>query len=630
MASEHALREPSIVVVTGAAGYVGSWLVTLLLQRGHTVRACVRDVANARKTAYLRSHPEYHPNDGAGRLSLHSADMTQPGAYDDVFRGAHTVFHPAEVFMSFSLGRDRKAARQDFNKGKAEGVRITGDALHGDAMRTAAHLVSSIEQSGSVRRLVYTSSIAAMMPGPMAAFAANPAVDETRQADASFLGATSYGPMKRQTELFYSHAAAASGGRWSVVIANPGDVIGPILSAHQAGETWQGKIGSILQGVAVPQEAMDRPWNTVDVRDVAEAEVRLAESDTVESGSRFLLASGDKVRVGEVAGRILDLGGHWADVAVATTVLPPPGAKAPVSSDPLWMRVHTRADSVQQAVGLRFKPWNDTLRDTLQSLVDVGGAKIQTRRVPAPPSGANTAGHKLKLYTAPGTPNPNVVMMYLNEAGASASDLVDTVPVNLAKGENREPAFMAVNPLGEVPALVLPDGTCLSESVAIAQYIDDVHTRGEGSALCGRTAFERAETAMWIRRMDDKLLDPMGAAFRSGPMRKFFEGRRPGYVHAEVVGPSIEGALAGLQWFNAQLGDGRRFLCGDRFTLADIRLFCVYSFFLRGDKAQSALHKERRCAHFEAYITRIAERHSAQALKPKKKQKQKSTPASKL
>jgi uncharacterized protein YbjT (DUF2867 family) len=83
------------VAVTGAAGYVGGWLVKLCLERGYSVRACVRNVDDERKTAFLKAMTEY-----GGRLTLHAADMTVAGAYDTIFEGVHTVFHPAEVFMS--------------------------------------------------------------------------------------------------------------------------------------------------------------------------------------------------------------------------------------------------------------------------------------------------------------------------------------------------------------------------------------------------------------------------------------------------------------------------------------------------------------------------------------------------
>ena len=91
----HALGGDATVCVTGAAGYVGSWITRLCLDRGYAVKACVRNVDDERKTAFLKAMPEY-----PDKLTLHSADMTLEGAYDDIFPGCHTVFHPAEVFMS--------------------------------------------------------------------------------------------------------------------------------------------------------------------------------------------------------------------------------------------------------------------------------------------------------------------------------------------------------------------------------------------------------------------------------------------------------------------------------------------------------------------------------------------------
>ena len=92
----HALAATSTVVVTGASGFVGSWLTKLLLERGHCVRACVRDLGNERKVAFLVTMQSA----AEGRLTLHAADMTIEGAYDSIFQGAHTVFHPAEVSPS--------------------------------------------------------------------------------------------------------------------------------------------------------------------------------------------------------------------------------------------------------------------------------------------------------------------------------------------------------------------------------------------------------------------------------------------------------------------------------------------------------------------------------------------------
>ena len=159
--------------------------------------------------------------------------------------------------------------------------------------------------------------------------------------------------------------------------------------------------------------------------------------------------------------------------------------------------------------------------------------------------------------------------MYLEEA--SAADSIAVEHVNIGKAANRGAEFLRVNPMGEVPALVLPDGTCLTESMAICKYLDDVQTGGLGSDLVGKTAADRAITDAWLGRVDGKYLMPLIQAFRSGPMFKFFESRIPGYVHADIAKPMGAMAQTGLGWLDGTFSDGRPFLGGERFTIADIR-----------------------------------------------------------
>jgi len=197
--------------------------------------------------------------------------------------------------------------------------------------------------------------------------------------------------------------------------------------------------------------------------------------------------------------------------------------------------------------------------------------------------------------------------MYLEETNAVGT--VAYEPINIMKAANRASDFLRVNPMGEVPALVLPDSTCLTESLAICKYLDEL---AGGTPVVGTNALERAMTDAWIGRVDSKYLVPLIQAFRSGPMFKFFENRVPGYVHAEIAAPMGVAAQAGLGWLDETLSDGRPYLGGERFTLADIRLYTYYKFVTSVFKAQVA--KPEQHPHFIAYVERVGSRDSAVAI----------------
>src|ERR1700753_937782 len=87
------IRKGGVVAVTGAAGFIGGWVVKQLLDKGYRVRACVRDIGDDAKVGFLKAMPGY----ASGRLTLHAADLDNDGCFDDIFAGANAVAHVSHV-----------------------------------------------------------------------------------------------------------------------------------------------------------------------------------------------------------------------------------------------------------------------------------------------------------------------------------------------------------------------------------------------------------------------------------------------------------------------------------------------------------------------------------------------------
>ncbi len=171
------------------------------------------------------------------------------------------------------------------------------------------------------------------------------------------------------------------------------------------------------------------------------------------------------------------------------------------------------------------------------------------------------------LYGAPNpAPNPRRVRIFIAEKGL---DLPET-PVNLMKREHKSDEHRARNSLGQVPTLVLDDGTAISETVAICRYLDETHP---GGALFGTTPLERAQVDMWIRRVEFQLMNPVGMFWRHAHPRTaalltqfkdFGESNRANYESA-------------LKWLDHELAD-KPFVAGDTYTMADICALCTVDF----------------------------------------------------
>ena len=74
----------------------------------------------------------------------------------------------------------------------------------------------------------------------------------------------------------------------------------------------------------------------------------------------------------------------------------------------------------------------------------------------------------MKLYDGGKAPNPRRVRVFLKEKGIE----VPLVPVDLGTMAHKSAEFTAINPLQRVPALVLDDGTIITESIAICRYFE--------------------------------------------------------------------------------------------------------------------------------------------------------------
>jgi glutathione S-transferase len=203
----------------------------------------------------------------------------------------------------------------------------------------------------------------------------------------------------------------------------------------------------------------------------------------------------------------------------------------------------------------------------------------------------------MRLFDSIG-PNPRMVRMVAAEKGIT----LPRESLDIMKGENRGADFIARNPTGSTPALELDDGSIVAEITAIAEYLEELHP---APALIGSTAAERAQTRMWVRRIDLNIVEPMANGFRATVGRPMFAPRMT--LVSEAAGAELKAIAAEkIAWLDGLMtGD---FVCGDRFSLADILLFCFVEF-----GAQVGQPMPDGLAWLPAWQARIAARPSAAA-----------------
>jgi len=354
-----------VVAVTGAAGFIGGWVVRGLLDRGYRVRACVRNPDDAAKTGFLKAMPAY----ASGRLTLWAADLDKPGCFDAPFHGAGAVAHVSHI---------SRYSDEAYIRGVCE------------------HVTASVEASETVNRVVVTSSIAAVMSEvDLQDYVRRPVFYEDRWPDDAnprrTLDRQGYSIGKVLAERMFAEAAEAS-GRWDAIACCPGDNVGPVQSAHQAaGGAWQSQIGKMLAG-EYPQNGAYRPWMTVDVRDDANGHIGLLESAIVRNGERYIACSTERRNVEDVCASIDRLLPELR-FAGARLVDPFPDRIKAREGEmrAIWAGTELRNDRIRAATGVTFRPLDESIRDCVESLISIAGVEPLRRPVASPEVAAEPA-----------------------------------------------------------------------------------------------------------------------------------------------------------------------------------------------------------------------------------------------
>ena len=172
------------------------------------------------------------------------------------------------------------------------------------------------------------------------------------------------------------------------------------------------------------------------------------------------------------------------------------------------------------------------------------------------------------LYNADNpAPNPRRVRIYLAEKGLS----VPTETLSMVKGEHKGEAFLAVNPLGQVPALVLDDGSVLTESLSICRLFEAMHPEPPMFGVGPRGI---AEVDMWQRRAELRMMVPLGMVWVHTHPFTARVVKRQYTEYGESQRPRV---IAAMGEFDQALAE-REFLDGKGYSMADIVLQTIVDF----------------------------------------------------
>ncbi len=198
------------------------------------------------------------------------------------------------------------------------------------------------------------------------------------------------------------------------------------------------------------------------------------------------------------------------------------------------------------------------------------------------------------------SPAPRCLRMFLLEKRLQ----LPAVTIDVMTGENRQSTYLAINPTGQTPALRLDDGSILTEAVAIAEYLEE---RYPSPSLVGSSPEQRAQTRQWWRRVELNITEFIHNAYHYAEGLARFESRIP--VVPEAADGMKRVAQDRLNWLDGMFGTDP-YLCGERFTAADIWLYVWLDF---GQSVNQPF--DRNLPNINPWFERIAARPSAELSK---------------
>lgn len=235
------------ILVTGANGYVASWLVKSLLDEGLKVHAAVRNPNNEQKVGHLKALAAA----SKGELKLFAADLLKEGSYKEAMQACELVYHTASPFKSE--------------------VKDPQKELVDPALKGTENVLRSANETESVKRVVVTSSVVAIFSD------AQESVDKgvLTEADWNETASLSYQPYAYSKTLAEKKAweMAEAQNRWDLVCINMSFVLGPFLS-QTANDSESITILKMFGDGQLKMGVPNLGMGMVDVRDVAEAHKR--------------------------------------------------------------------------------------------------------------------------------------------------------------------------------------------------------------------------------------------------------------------------------------------------------------------------------------------------------------------
>lgn len=320
------MAESKTVMVTGATGFIASWLVKLLLEKGYTVHGTVRDPADKEKTKHLLELPN-----ASDKLHLFKADLLEEGSYDEAIKGCGGVFHTASpFFMDKPTDPDKE--------------------LLEPAVKGTLNVLKAAKATPTVKRVVLTSSTAAVTQDDTRT--------EDKQVDESYWSKEDY--MRKNNMYYPLSKTLAEKAAWDfakennidLVVINPAMVIGKML---QPGMNESSKILSKY----VTGEVKKYPNGTmgwVHVEDVAAAHLLAYEKPEAEG--RYLCVASWM---------------HFKEICVWLKNIDPklPAPTECADSEPKKTPLYFSNRKLLN-LGLRFKNIETMLRDCLTDLREKG------------------------------------------------------------------------------------------------------------------------------------------------------------------------------------------------------------------------------------------------------------------